>query len=225
MKNMRRVHDLTGKRFGKLYVIGIDDKKSRKTYWVCKCDCGNVKSVRSDALIEGKTVSCGCRKREQDKVNLKKTAAKLKYENQKDGIGKVGGTRLYGIWQKMKKRCYDRNDKRFDRYGGRGITICEEWMEYCNFHKWAMENGYSDSLTIDRIDNNGNYEPCNCRWATPKEQARNRSSNISITIGNSTRTLMEWCEIFDLDYNMVDARYRRDRWETIDELFSSKERG
>ena len=138
MKNMKRVNDLTGKRFGRLLVLGIDDKNSRKTYWVCQCDCGNIKSIRSDALVEGKTISCGCKKKEQDKVNLIKTAAKKKYNNSKNDIGKVGGTRLYNIWQKMKSRCYNENDKRYDRYGGRGIRVCDEWKEYVNFHKWAI---------------------------------------------------------------------------------------
>lgn len=132
----------------------------------------------------------------------------------------VKGTRLYYIWQGIKKRCYNTNDARYHRYGGRGITVCEEWItDYINFHNWAIENGYSEDKTIDRIDNDGNYEPSNCRWSTNKEQCNNRSSNIKITIGNATKTLTEWCEIFEIDFQVVWGRYHRNENITLDELF------
>ena len=208
---MRKLaNDLTGKKFGKLEVIGVHDTGSRKTYYVCQCDCGNIKVVRADALISGATKSCGCIKKEQDKANL--TA---------NHSHKMSGTRIYETWQDMKRRCYNKQNARYDRYGGRGITICEEWLNnFQSFYDWAINNGYSDDLTIDRIDNDGNYEPSNCRWSTAKEQCNNRGSNINITIGNATKSLMCWCEIFNVDYKKVYARYKRNGYEGIDRLFN-----
>ena len=119
----------------------------------------------------------------------------------------------------MKKRCESHNDKRYCDYGGRGIKVCEEWHNFINFYNWAIQNGYSEDLTIDRIDNNGNYEPSNCRWSTNKEQANNRRTNINITIGNTTKTMTEWCDIFNLEYNVVNARYHRNDNIILDDLF------
>lgn len=210
MKNIRRIKDLTGQKFGLLTVIGLKDTDTRKTYWICQCDCGNVKEVRSDSLISGAIKSCGCLKKKQDKINLTK--------NHKH---KMSGTRIYREWQSMKGRCYNQNDPRYDGWGGRGITVCEEWKNsFEKFFEWAMNNGYRNDLTLDRIDNDGNYEPKNCRWATQKEQSRNRSSNIRIKIGNSTKTLIEWCEIFNLDYGKIRARYARNGFTGIDDLFN-----
>ena len=208
---MRKLaNDLTGKKFGKLQVIGVHDTGSRKTYYVCQCDCGNVKVVRADSLISGATKSCGCIKKEQDKINL---SANHKH--------KMSGTRIYETWQDMKRRCYNKQNARYDRYGGRGITVCDEWLNnFQSFYDWAISNGYSDDLTIDRIDNDGNYEPSNCRWSTAKEQCNNRGSNINITIGNATKSLMRWCEIFNVDYKKVYARYKRNGYEGIDRLFN-----
>ena len=206
------VNDLTGKRFGRLTVIGVEDNGKRKTYYACQCDCGNVKVIRSDALLSGCTVSCGCKKKEQDKVNL--TA---------NHSHKMSGTRLYNIWSGLKGRCNNPNDPRYDRYGGRGISVCEEWNKsFQSFYDWAINNGYSEELTIDRIDNDGNYEPSNCRWSTNKEQCNNRATNINIKIGNATKTLTEWCEIFDVDVARTMARYHRDEFITIDRLFNDR---
>ena len=208
MKNVK--NDLTGRRFGRLSVIGVDDRGTRKTYFWCQCDCGTVKSIRGDGLLSGRIVSCGCKKREQDRINLE--------ANHKH---KMSHTRPYEIWQGIKGRCYNKNDARYSRYGGRGITVCEEWREdFSAFYKWALANGYRDDLTIDRIDNNKGYSPDNCRWADQETQSRNRASNVKIRIGNATRTLVEWCEIFDLDYKTVYARYRRNGFVGINELFN-----
>lgn len=211
MRNQNKVKDLTGQRFGQLTVIGIDSaRQAKQTYWLCECDCGTIKSVRADGLKSGSVKSCGCLKRKQDRINLTK--------NHKH---KMSGTRIYLTWQGMKGRCLNKNNPRWSRYGGRGITVCNEWeTDFQAFYQWAMANGYSDGLTLDRIDNNGNYCPENCRWATQQEQARNRRTNIDITIGNSTRTLMEWCEIFNLDYRKMYARYQRNHDSTLDGFFN-----
>lgn len=210
MKDKSKVHDLTGQKFGLLTVIGLAETDTRKTYWVCKCDCGNMKTVRSDSLLCGAIKSCGCIKRKQDEVNLTKNHRH-----------KMSGTRIYLEWQGMKSRCYNKGSARYADWGGRGIEVCEQWRNsFESFYTWAMANGYQDNLTIDRIDNNGNYCPENCRWVGQQEQCRNRRSNINITIGNSTRTLMEWCEIFQVDYTNVNARYHRNKNATIDYLFN-----
>lgn len=211
MKNMKKVHNLTGQKFGKLTVIGVDnEKETRKTYWYCQCDCGNIKSVRGDSLLCGAIVSCGCRKKAQDKINL--TA---------NHQHKQSGTRLYKTWLGMKKRCYQPHDTSYARYGGRGITVCEDWKhDFLSFYNWAINNGYSEDLTIDRIDVDGNYSPDNCRWCSPKQQANNRRANIKIKIGNATKTLSEWCKIFELSYGTINARYNRNGFISIDELFN-----
>ena len=211
MKNIKRTNDLTGKRFGKLVVVGLDDKGTRKTYWVCQCDCGNIKSVRSDSLQCGAIKSCGCLKKEQDKINL--TA---------NHSHKQSGTRIYYIWQGIKNRCGNPNDARYMRYGGRGIKVCEEWKNsFETFWEWALNSGYKDNLTIDRINNDGDYCPDNCRWADAATQCNNRESNVKIKIGNTTKTLLEWCKIFDVDYSTVHARYERNGFISINDLFNN----
>lgn len=211
MKNLFRCHDLTGQKFGRLTVIGLDEsRQTRKTYWICQCECGGIKSARSDSLLCGAIKSCGCLHNE--------TAARNVAKNH---THKQSSTRLYKIWQGMKRRCNDKNTACYDRYGGRGIKVCDEWNNsFEPFFKWAMNNGYSEELSLDRIDNNGNYEPNNCKWSTNQEQCNNRRSNIKITIGNATKTLTEWCNIFEVDYNTVLSRYNRYPDQTIEELFS-----
>lgn len=218
MKNNNKIKDLTGQKFGRLTVIGMQPTETRKTFWVCQCDCGNMKVVRSDSLQCGAIRSYGCLKKEQDKKNLVLGNGRRKFSE--TGF-KVGGTRLYSIWQNMKGRCYNEHDARYERYGGRGIEVCEEWRsDFMKFHDWAVSHGYRDDLTIDRIDNDKNYCPENCRWATNKEQCNNRSTNIRIKIGNATKTLTEWCDIFQLDRSTIYARYKRNGYTTIDELFN-----
>lgn len=206
---MKKVkNDLTGQRFGRLKVIGVDDRNTRKTYFLCECDCGTVKSIRSDGLLSGAVKSCGCLKREQDEINLDRTTHNM------------SSTRLYQIWQGMRGRCYNKHDPRYERYGGRGITVCDEWREFARFCEWSKKNGYQDNLTIDRINNDEGYRPDNCRWATNETQANNRESNIKITIGNSERTLTQWCEIFRVDYRATLSRYNRNGFLSIDDLFN-----
>lgn len=172
---MARFLDLTGQRFGRLEVISFSrDIKSgtrNRKYWNCVCDCGNAKEVRTDSLTSGNVKSCGCIKKEQDAINLtSEYGFKPKY--------KIQNRRLYQCWRGMKRRCFDAKDKRYYRYGGRGITVCNEWLDYDIFAKWALNNGYREDLTIDRINNDGNYEPSNCKWSTHKEQALNRSTSL-----------------------------------------------
>lgn len=210
MKSIKRTHDLTGQKFGKLTVIGIDDRGERRTYWYCQCDCGNITSARSDSLLSGGIRSCGCLKKEQDRINL--TA---------HHSHKQSGSRLYYIWSGMKSRCYNPHNLSYANYGGRGITVCPEWKDsFSAFYNWALSSGYSESLTIDRIDNSAGYSPDNCHWATAEEQCNNRRSNINIKIGNSIKTLTAWCKIFDVDYHVVVARYKRGLFGGLESLFA-----
>ena len=214
----KKIKDLTGQKFGKLTVIGLDDRGTRKTYWNCLCECGNIKSVRADSLQCGAIKSCGCLKKEQDKINLESPSVK----KSREFGSKYGHTRIHNIWAGMKSRCFNSKDPRFMDYGGRGITVCDEWKnDFFAFYKWAIGNGYSENLTIDRIDNSKGYYPENCRWVDMEKQCRNRRSNVNIKIGNTTKTLKEWTEIFNLDYGTVSMRYQRNGFTTVDDLFKS----
>lgn len=116
-------------------------------------------------------------------------------------------TRLYSIWSGIKNRCFNENEPAFKDYGGRGITVCQEWVDkFTAFEQWALNNGYSESLTIDRINNNGNYEPDNCRWITNQQQSRNRRTNHLLTHKGQTKTLIEWSEELSIPYNTLVNR-------------------
>lgn len=142
--------DLVGRRFGKLVVQDEYRINVRgKSEWLCKCDCGNEKYITRDHLLRGKTNSCGC---------IVST------------LNNLSKTRQYRIYWKMRERCYSVKHHAYKNYGGKGVIICQEWLDdFMNFYNWSIENGYQDNLTIDRIDSNGNYEPNNCRWITKSE--------------------------------------------------------
>ena len=153
--------DLTGQRFGRLVVLQRAKTINKRTKWLCKCECGNEVVVEAYNLRVGHTQSCGCLQRAATSV-----------ANKTHG---QGHTRLYRIWNNMKNRCYRKSYHAYNHYGGRGITICNEWLhDFQAFYDWAMANGYRDDLSIDRIDSNGNYCPKNCRWATMTEQNKNK---------------------------------------------------
>lgn len=158
--------DLVGQKFGRLSVIArTDNSKSSKTRFICRCECGKEVVVVGSNLRSGNTTSCGCFRKEQ-------LSAISKAVNTTHG---KTGTRLYTIWSDMKQRCTNPNDRYYGIYGGRGISVCDEWMhDFEKFYEWSMSHGYRDDLSIDRKDNDEGYSPSNCRWATAKEQANNK---------------------------------------------------
>ena len=177
---MPKFIDLQGRRFGRLIVLYRDmtgHSNDRHTYWVCKCDCGRLKTVRSDDLRSGLVVSCGCYHAE--------VSSKIgSYINLKHGMS---NSRLYKIWVGIKSRCYNKNVPAYKDYGGRGIFVCQSWAEnFGEFEKWSFEHGYSDDLEVDRIDNNGPYSPQNCRWVSRKENCRNRRNNYQVEVNGTT---------------------------------------
>lgn len=162
---VRANKDLTGKRYGKLTVLKQDtEKDSRYSYWICLCECGNVKSIRGSSLTSGKQISCGCVRRERLSLGSKSLIT--------HGATK---TRLYKIYRGIIDRTEYPSSCNYENYGARGIKMCAEWRaDFSAFQEWAISHGYNDNLSIDRIDNNKGYEPSNCRWATSTEQARNK---------------------------------------------------
>lgn len=196
---MIKIENLTGQKFGRLTVIKLAEKVGRRYYWTCKCDCGNIKKVRSDSLKSGNVKSCGCLKKEQDKINLK---ANWKGHNRYK--------RLYQCWQSMKGRCLNPNDQNYYRYGGRGIDVYPAWIhDFDKFKDWALSHGYTKYLTIDRIDNNKGYYPNNCRWVSMKVQCNNRRSNIRIKWQNQNLDIAQWAEKLGFNYTTLRDRYER----------------
>lgn len=160
--SMASMNDISGMKFGRLTAIKNAGSKNQRRMWECLCDCGNKCIVCESALTSGNTKSCGC-------------IAKELLISRNTVHGKCG-TRLYKTWRNMKTRCYNKNCVEYSCYGGRGIKVCDEWLnDFSVFYDWAMEHGYDDNLTIDRIDNDKNYCPENCCWITRSENIRKRN--------------------------------------------------
>lgn len=208
---MKYPSDLTGFKFGRLTVIrknGVERRgKSSHSIWLCLCDCGMEKSVVRDKLISGDTISCGCYKRESAKKRFKKHG--------------MAGTRIWKIWVGMRSRCNRESDKSYPDYGGRGISVCEEWSKFEPFAKWALLNGYANELTIERIDVNGDYCPKNCKWATKSEQSNNKRNNRMINYEGKKQSLADWSRELNIPYRTLLSRINMYGW-SVERAFTTK---
>jgi hypothetical protein len=199
-----KLQNLIGQRFGRLIVVDRYVYDGKQPKWLCRCDCGNDKVVFGNHLRSGITKSCGCLSKEIAPSRGRKS--KIGERSLKHGDF---GTRLYGIWAAMKRRCQNPNVKYYKDYGGRGIRVCSEWQDYIPFKEWAMSNGYDDGLTLDRIDVDGNYCPDNCRWITMFEQEQNRRNTNRIEYNGQMYTIREAANITGLTYRTIKGRVER----------------
>ncbi len=200
---MGNLIDVKGQRFGRLIVIEKAEKTDvgKNAFWLCKCDCGNEKIIGSRNLRSGDSQSCGCLHRDVHTTH------------------KLSKHPLFAVWHAMKARCYNPTNKDYNNYGARNITICNEWLDVCNFIKWAENNGYKygTGFSIDRINCNGNYEPSNCKFSTNLEQANNKRNNILVNYQGETKTLKQWSKDLNLKYGTIYGRLKKG-W-SIDKVF------
>lgn len=181
--------DIIGKKIGHLRVVSLAYHK-RIWFYNCLCDCGNKKIVGRNSLLSGDTKSCG--------------------SCQKHGLSK---TRIYSLWRAMKTRCSNPNTTEWKHYGGKGVSVCDEWKnDFMAFYDWSLRNGYNDTLTIDRIDTNGNYTPDNCRWTTYYVQSRNKTNNKWITYKGETKCLEDWAKTKNLTSSKLKQRLELYGW-------------
>ena len=197
----RKTTDFTGQRFGRLKVVERISNPwyavlKPGSYWLCICDCGAYHIVNAAYLKDGSVKSCGCYKKELNEY--------------KDDIpSHFKRERLYGIWKGMHARCSNSNYAIYQYYGAKGICVCDDWNSYLIFRQWALNNGYDDKLTIDRIDCTLDYEPGNCRWVTHKENMRNRTNTIFLTYKNQTKSLGEWSEEYNIPWRTAYMNWYR----------------
>jgi hypothetical protein len=190
-----RTKDLTGLTFGRWTVLeykGVD--KNTKPLWLCRCECGNEKVVFARSLVRGASKSCGCLRKESNTARLAK---------------RNSGHKLYDRLSSMKQRCYNPKNEAYKYYGGRGVRVCDEWLNDSQlFVDWALANGWQEGLEIDRIDNDGDYSPNNCQWVTDKINSRNRSNARLATIEGITLSIPEWADKAGLTYSTVAQRVK-----------------
>ena len=194
---MSVIKDEAGKRYSKLTVVSFAGVIGRYATFLCRCDCGNETIVRGSDLRTGNTKSCG------------------KCKKERHGMSR---SRLYNIWIHIKMRTQNPSTTFFEDYGGRGISVCEEWANsFSSFSDWAKSSGYSDDLTIERIDVNGNYCPDNCKWIPIKDQANNRRTTVNITFNGKTMNLTQWADHLGMNRGTLQTRYKNG-WSVEDML-------
>lgn len=196
--------DLTGLRFGHYTVISYAGKNAKGTHWLCRCDCGNEKTVRADILKSSRFPSC-------NQGQCRKGGAVRKHPQRYNEPTML-------TWRSMMSRCYNPNSSRYESHGNRGITVCDRWHDFNNFLS-DMGERPSRNYSLDRINNDGNYTPENCRWATPKQQSRNTRRNRKITIDGQTFCVAEWSEISGIKQDTILARLKSG-WNTQDAVFA-----
>jgi len=199
-----RFLDITNIRFGKLIAIKeVGKNKSNQYMWECLCDCGKKSIVSSSNLVRNNTKSCGC--------------FGDSYLANKTRTHGMSSTRMFKIWVGIRKRCTNKKCIAFKDYGGRGIKVCERWQDFNNFYL-DMKNSYSDKLTLDRIDTNGDYEPSNCRWATNKMQSNNRRNNVFINLNGVVKTVSEWADLSGVSSKRISHRVKNG-WDAYDAIY------
>jgi hypothetical protein len=187
---MKRFAVHKGDRYGKFVVLREVESRSGKRMVLCRCECGNFKSVRLGNLRSGNTSSCGCNR------SIGRVTHGMSYEHE------------YRSWKSMKERCLNPTSSNYSNYGGRGIGICSRWLKFSNFIA-DMGKAPSECHSVDRIDNNGSYCSANCRWATSQEQARNRRNNLMISMDGVSKSLVEWIEDIGGNYQTIYSRLLR----------------
>lgn len=207
---MPSMKDLTGKRFGRWTVLKRAENKGNTVMWECKCDCGNYGFIASHSLTSGNSKSCGCYHKE--------IAKKFSTTHGKSN------TKLFGVWNGIIERTTNKNNKSYYNYGGRGITICDEWKDdFQAFYVWAINNGYKDGLSIDRIDNDNGYYPENCRWVGDFEQANNKRNNHKIEFNGEIHGIEEWARIIGISGSSLLSRLKNG-W-TLEQALTTKPNG
>jgi hypothetical protein len=194
-----RVKDIAGQKFGRLTVVSFVGIEAKRVRWLCVCDCSKEMIARADMLRSGNTRSCGCLHRDYTASG----AARRKHG--------LAGTREYRLWLGMRDRCENASNPEWGNYGGRGIKVCDRWSDFENFLA-DMGKRPNRNLSLDRIDNDGNYEPGNVRWATTKEQARNTRRNRVLTFRGESKPLIEWAEVQGIAAHTLHARITRLGW-------------
>lgn len=197
---MKKNNIYPGQKFGKLTVKESLKNDNGRKMWLCRCDCGNYTKVYPYKLTSNHTKSCGCLKRKYNIINK----------------------RIFNIWENMIARCSNPNRKDFKWYGQKGICVCAEWKNSFElFQNWALNNGYDDELTLDRIDSNGNYKPSNCRWVTIEEQQRNKSNNNLIEYNGKKKTVAEWSRTTGIPVGTIRSRIKANY--SIERILETKE--
>lgn len=208
-----KTRDITGCRFGNLTAIRFDHRDERVKggphYWIFRCDCGKEIVARKNAVTSGNTKRCvDCSNQLSSKRNT---------------THGLTNTRLYKEWAGMIQRCENQSSTSWSRYGANGVSVCTEWHRFESFKDWAFENGYTDEMTIDRIDSNGNYEPSNCRWSTVREQANNKNKTIWITYNGERLPLSYWSDRLKIKYHTLYDRLFLHNW-TVEKAFTTPTR-
>lgn len=199
-----------GDQFGRWKVVGFAGEHGHNKKWNAQCSCGKFGRVFQSSLLSGCSKSCGCLHRE---ISRRVCISRTKHGDSRRG--KI--SRIRSIWGSIRRRCINPKVKAFANYGGRGIKICSEWNDYRVFKDWALRNGYQDGLTIDRINNDGDYEPRNCRWITLKLQSRNKRTTKVISYKGETKSVQEWAECIGISYKNLWARLKR--WGEVEKCF------
>ena len=201
---------MVGRRYGRLIVQEKTERINREDTWTCRCDCGNITTATTSALVTGHKKSCGCYK-------LERISQSHKTHGESEDP-------LYHKWEGIKQRCHNPSTKDYPRYGGRGIEVCQEWRDsFEAFRDWALANGYRDDLTIERKDTDGDYCPENCCWATQREQANNRRNNRIVEYKGERKTVAEWAECTGIGYETLRQRLNNG-WD-VERAMTTPQRG